>query len=58
MFVSVNINIFSAIYNIISDISILCCMCGLTEHTYDDSGLIFLKLGCDTHVRALRSTPP
>jgi len=40
MFVSVNINMFSAIYNIVSDISILCCMCGLPGYTYDDSGLI------------------
>ena len=40
MFVSVNISMFSAIYNIVSDISILYCMCGLPGHTYDDSGLI------------------
>ena len=40
MFVSVNINMFSAIYNIVSDISILCCMCEFSGHTYDDSGLI------------------
>ena len=40
MFVSVVINTFSAIYNIFSDIFILCCMCGLPGHTYDDSGLI------------------
>jgi len=40
MIVSVNINMFSAIYNIVSDISILCCMCGFPGHAYDDSGLI------------------
>ena len=40
MFVSVNINMFSAIYNIVFDIFIVCCMCGLPGHTYDDSGLI------------------
>jgi len=40
MFVSVNIIMFSAIYNIVFDISILYYMCGLPGHTYDDSGLI------------------
>jgi len=40
MFVSVNINMFSAIYNIVFDISILCYMCGLPGHIYDDFGLI------------------
>ena len=39
-FVSVIINMFSAIYNIDFVISILCYMCGLPGHTYDDSGLI------------------
>jgi hypothetical protein len=39
MFVSVNINMFSAIYNIVSDISIL-LLYVWTSWAYDDSGLI------------------